>query len=179
MDWAPLALSSGVKSVSTFPKPRLIVYTIKAFLPLYCYLALWTIHITLSPFQQVAVVYWKESRQAVERNLVDIPTTSGKFCPSVQFSSVQSLSHVRLFATPWTAALQASLSITNSWSLLKLMSIESVMSFNYLILCRPLLLSPSIFPSIRVFSNESAFTSGGQSIGASASASVLPMNILG
>ena len=143
--------------MSTFPKPRFIVYTIKAFLPLYCYLALWTIHITLSPFQQVAVVYWKESRQAVERNLVDIPTTSGKFCPSVQFSSVQSLSHVRLFATPWTAALQASLSITNSWSLLKLMSIESVMSFNYLILCRPLLLSPSIFPSIRVFSNESAF----------------------
>ena len=73
----------------------------------------------------------------------------------VQFSSVQSLSHARLFATPRTAACQASLSITNSWSLLKLMSIESVMPSNHLTLCRPLLLPPSIFPSIRVFSNES------------------------
>ena len=71
-------------------------------------------------------------------------------------SSVQSLSHVQLFATPWTAAHQASLSITNSWSLLKLMSIESVMVSNHLILYRPLLLPPSIFPSIRVCSNESA-----------------------
>ena len=70
-------------------------------------------------------------------------------------SSVQSLSHVRLFATPWTAAHQASLSITNSQSLLKLMSIEPVMPSNHLILCCPLLLPPSIFPSIRVFSNES------------------------
>ena len=70
--------------------------------------------------------------------------------------SVQSLSHVRLFATPWTAALQASLSITNSRSSLKLMSIELVMPSNHLILCHPLLLLPSIFPSIRVFSNESA-----------------------
>ena len=70
--------------------------------------------------------------------------------------SVQSLSHVQLFATPWTAAHQASLSITNSQSLLKPMSIESVMLSNHLILCRPLLLPPSIFPSIRVFSNESA-----------------------
>ena len=75
-------------------------------------------------------------------------------CSSVQFSSVQSLSHVRLFATPWTATCQASLSITNSWSLLKLMSIESVMPSNPLILCHPLL-PPSIFPSIRVFSGES------------------------
>ena len=74
----------------------------------------------------------------------------------VQFSSVQSLSCVQLFATPWTAAHQASLSITNSWSLLKLMSIESVMPSNHLILCHPLLLLPSIFPSIWVFSNESA-----------------------
>ena len=74
---------------------------------------------------------------------------------SVQFSSVHSLSHVQLFATPWTAACQASLSITNSWSFLKLMFIESVMPSNHLILCRPLLLPPSIFPSIRVFSNES------------------------
>ena len=71
-----------------------------------------------------------------------------------QFSSVQLLSHVRLFATPWTAAHQASLSITNSQSLLKLMSIKSVMSSNHFILC--LLLLPSFFPSIRVFSNESA-----------------------
>ena len=73
----------------------------------------------------------------------------------VKFSSVQSLSHVRLFATPWTAARQASLSITNSWSLLKLMSIESVMPSNHLILCHPLLLLPSIFPSIRIFQDES------------------------
>ena len=71
------------------------------------------------------------------------------------FSSVQSLSRVWLFATPWTAACQASLSITNPQSLIKLMSIESVMPSNHLILCRPLLLPPSIFPSIRVFSNES------------------------
>ena len=72
-----------------------------------------------------------------------------------QFSSVQSLSRVRLFITPWTAARQASLSITNSQSLLKLMPIESVMPSIHLILCHPLLLLPSIFPSIRVFSNES------------------------
>ena len=72
------------------------------------------------------------------------------------YSSVQSLSRVRLFATLWTAARQASLSITNSQSLPKLMSIESVMPSNHLILCRPLLLLPSIFPSIRVFSSESA-----------------------
>ena len=73
-----------------------------------------------------------------------------------QFSSLQLLSHVRLFATPWTAARQTSLSITNSQSLLKLMSIESVMPSNHFILCHPFLLLPSIFPSIRVFSNESA-----------------------
>ena len=72
-----------------------------------------------------------------------------------QFSSLQSLSHVQLFATLWTAACQASLSITNSRSLLKLMSIESVMPSNHLILCCPLILLPSIFPSSRVFSNES------------------------
>ena len=73
----------------------------------------------------------------------------------IQFSSVRSLSHVQLFATPWTAACQASLSVTNSWSLLKLISIESVMPSNHLILCCPLLLLPSIFPSIEVFSSES------------------------
>ena len=76
---------------------------------------------------------------------------------SVQFSSVQSLSHVRLFATPWTAARQTCQSIINPRSLLKIMSIEVVMPSNHLILCHPLLLPPSLFPSIRVFSNESAF----------------------
>ena len=78
------------------------------------------------------------------------------FIQEFQFSSAQLLSRVWLFVTPWTAALQASLSITNSRSPPKLMSIESVMPSNHLILCRPLLLLPSIFPSIRVFSNESA-----------------------
>ena len=81
-------------------------------------------------------------------------TTSNTFS-SVQFSSVQSLSHIQLFATAWTTACQASLSITSSQSLLKLMSIESVMPSNHLILCHPLLLLPSNFPNIRVFSNES------------------------
>ena len=92
-----------------------------------------------------------------------------------QFSSVQSFKRVQLFGAPWTAACQASLSITNSRSLLKLMSIESVMPSNHLILCRPLLLS-SIFPSIRVLMSQ-FFPSGNQSIWASASTSVLPMNI--
>ena len=95
----------------------------------------------------------------------------------VQPSSVQSLSCVQLFATPWTAAHQSSLSNTNSRSLLKLMFIESVMPSNHLILCHPLLLPPSIFPSIRVFVMSQLFSSGGQNIGVSVSASVLPMNI--
>ena len=86
-------------------------------------------------------------------------------------SSVQSLSHVRLFAAPWTAAHQPSLSFM-SW--LKLLSIESVMPSNHLILCWPLLLLPSTFPSIRVFSVSQLFPSGDQRIGASASASVFP-----
>ena len=90
---------------------------------------------------------------------------------------VQSLSHVQLFATPWTAAHQAFLSFTISQSLLKLMSIESVILSNHLILCCPLLLLPSVFPSIRSFPVSQFFTSGGQSVGVSASASVLPMNI--
>ena len=88
--------------------------------------------------------------------------------------SVQSLGHYQLFTTPWTAARQASLSITNYGNLPKLMSIESVMPSNHLILCHPLLFLPSVFPSIRVFSNES----GGQSIGVSASTSVFPVNTL-
>ena len=87
-------------------------------------------------------------------------------------SSVQSLSRVQLFAIPWTETRQVSLSITNSQSPPKPMSIELVIPSNHLILCRPLLLLPSIFHSIRVFSNESA----GQSIGVSASTSVLPIN---
>ena len=91
-------------------------------------------------------------------------------------NSVQLLSCVRLFATPWTAACQATLSITNSQRLPKSMSIELVMPPNHLILCRPLLLPPSIFPSTRVYSKQ-FFTWGGLSIGVSASASVLPMNI--
>jgi len=80
-------------------------------------------------------------------------------------SSVQSLSHVWLFATPWTAAPQASLSIANSQSLLKLMCIESVMPSNHLIFCHPLLFLPSIFPSIRVFLMSQFFPTDGQSIG--------------
>ena len=91
-------------------------------------------------------------------------------------SSIQSLSHVRLFVTPWTTAHQASLSITNSWSLPKPMSIESVMPSNHLILCSPILLLPSIFPVSGSFQMSQFFTSGGQSIGVSALTSVLPMN---
>ena len=86
---------------------------------------------------------------SIQRNL------SSKMNVFIQFSFVQSLSRVQLFVTPWTTAYQASLSITNSQSLLKLMSIESMMPSNHLILCHPLLLLPSIFCSIRVFSNES------------------------
>ena len=98
-------------------------------------------------------------------------------------SSVQSLSHVQLFATPWTAARQASLSITNSQSLLRLMSIKSVMPSNHLILssASPVILfsCPQYFPAPGSFPMSQLFTSGGQSIGVSASASVLPMNIQG
>ena len=91
------------------------------------------------------------------------------------FSSVQSLSRAQLFVTPRTAARQASLSITNSWSLLKLTSIESMMPSNHLILCRPLLLLSSIFQASGSFPVSQFFTSGGQRIGVSASASVLPI----
>ena len=91
----------------------------------------------------------EEKEKKRKRNNQDLSFDSG-------LSSVQSLSHARLFATPWTAARQASLSITNSQSLPTLISIESVMPSNHLVLCHPLLLLPSIFPSIRVFSNESA-----------------------
>ena len=93
----------------------------------------------------------------------------------IQISSVQSLSHVRLFATPWTEAYQASLCITNSRSLLKLKSIKSVMPSNHLILCHPLLLRLQSFPASGSFPMRPFLASGGQTIGASAS--VLPMNI--
>ena len=89
-----------------------------------------------------------------------LPTSKGHielkcYKYTIEFSSIQSLSCVQLFETPWTAANQASLSISNSWSLLKLMPIKSVMSSNHLILCQPFIL-PSVFPSMRIFSNESA-----------------------
>ena len=92
-------------------------------------------------------VYWSELQLQLVGHVVDFDTN--------HFGSVQSLSRVQLFVTPWTAACQASLSITNSWSLHKLLSIESVMPSKHLILCHPLLLLPSIFSSISVFSNES------------------------
>ena len=117
-------------------------------------------------------IYW---------SIVDLQCCINFFCTvkwfTYQFSSVQLLSHVQLFVTPWTAACQASLSIIHSRSLLRLMSITLVMSSNHFILCRPLLLLPSIFPKIRVFSRSQFFASDGQSIGVSASAPVLPMNI--
>ena len=96
--------------------------------------------------------------------------------PSVQFSSIQLLSRVRLFATPWIAAHQPSLSITNSRSLPNLKSIKSVMPSSHLILCRPLLLLPPTPPSIRVFSNESTLRMRWPNIGVLTSASVLPVN---
>ena len=98
-------------------------------------------------------------------------------CYMLQFSSVQSLSHVRLFATARTAACQVSLSITNSWSSLKLISIESVMPSNRLILHRPLSSCLQSFLASGSFQMSQLFTSGEQSIGVSASTSVLPMNI--
>ena len=100
----------------------------------------------------------------------------GKTHRKFKISSIQFLSCIWLFATPWTAAQQASLSITNSRSSLKLMSIQSVMPSNRIILCHPLLFLPSIFPSTRVFSNEAVLCIRWPSIGVSASTSVLPMN---
>ena len=97
-----------------------------------------------------------ESKHATNEGGILLKTYHQLNIRTVQFSSVQSFSRVRLFAMPWTAAGQVSLSITNSWSLLTLMSIESVMPSNHLILCHPLLLPSSILPSIRGFSNESA-----------------------
>jgi len=103
-------------------------------------------------------VLWTQSSEWTQRVFLHIPGTclwkSAKILV-MYINWVQSLIRVWLFETPWTAARQASLSITNSWSLLKLMSIESVMPSNHLFLCRPLLLQPLVFPSIRVFSSES------------------------
>ena len=111
-------------------------------------------------------------KQLLQLNCICFKSVSNITISSVQFShSVMSDSE-----TPWTAAYQASLSNINSQSPPKTMSIDSMMPSNHLILCHPLLFLPSIFPSIRVFSNESAFSSGGQSIGVSASTSVLPVN---
>ena len=95
----------------------------------------------MGPFQMLSNPYYVFAKQIINSK-------------PLQKFSVQLLSHVGLFVTPWTEARQASLSIANSWNLLKLLSIESVIPSNHLILCHPLLLPPSIFPSIRVFSNE-------------------------
>ena len=122
-----------------------------------------------------AVCFLGKSRKPIEFYFLPGPALHFFFLESI--TSLQSLSHVQIFVTPWTAVRQASLSITNSWSLLRLMSIESVMPSNHLILCCPLFLPSSIFPSIRVFQRSQFFTSGSQSTGVSASASVLPMNI--
>ena len=112
--------------------------------------------------------FWNQSSH------ISCHLTKVRYSTFHQFNSVQSLSSVWLLATPWTAAHQASLSITNSRSLLKLMSIELVMPSNHLILCRPLFLPPSIFSIIRVFSNESALYIKWPKY--SASTLVLPMN---
>ena len=112
--------------------------------------------------------YIKEYYSAIEKNEIIYSNMDGP-----QFSSVHSLSHVELFVTPWTAAHQASLFITTSWSLLKLISIESVMPSNHRILCHPL----QSFPASGSFQMTQLFASDGQSIGISALASVLPMNI--
>ena len=113
---------------------------------------------------------WKHIWPEIER----IQKFQGLLDPMYQIRSDQSLSRVRLFATPWTTARQASLSMTSSRSSPRLMSIESVMSSSHLILCRPLLLLPPIPPSIRVFSNQSTLRMSGQNTGVSALTSFLP-----
>ena len=112
----------------------------------------------------------------LHKTMMIILANSTSVCEFLEFSSVQLLSRVQLFVTPWTTARQASLSITNFQSLPKPMSIESVMPSKHLILCRLLLLLPSVFPSIRSFQMSQLFALAGQSIGVSASTSVLPMN---
>ena len=112
----------------------------------------WLLALVIIPQNGLNTNWWEAKEGLME--LVVLPDKFLSLGNKV-LSSVQLLSHGQLFATPWTAACQASLSIANSWSSLKLMSIELVMSSTHLILCHPLLLLPSIFPSIRVFSNES------------------------
>ena len=122
---------------------------------------------------------WSQGSPAL-RILAEEENPSKETKRSGQWRKKETLfSHVWLFMTPWTAASQASLSLTLSQSLPKFMSIESVMPSNHLILCHPLLLLPSIFPSISSFPVSQLFASGGQIIGSSALASVLPMNIQG
>ena len=108
--------------------------------------------------------------------LLSFPNCRHNECSTLT-ASVQLLSYIQLFVTPWTAARQASLSITNSQSLLKLIPIKSMMPSNHLILCYPLLLLPSTFPASGSFPTSQFFISGGQSTGTSVSASILPMNI--
>ena len=121
--------------------------------------------------------WWKVSNGRSKQKRRPREADSLQWWNSCHISSVQLLSHVRLFVTPWTAACQASLSITNYWSLLKLISITLVMPSHHLILCHRLLLPPSFFPASGSFQMSQLFASGGQGIGVSASASVLPMNI--
>ena len=113
----------------------------------------------------------------IGRTLDDVNQSKILYDPPPQFRSVQSLRPVQLFATPWTAAHEDSLSITSFWSLLKLMSIESVMPSNHLILCCPFSFCPQSLPASGSFPVSQLFPSGGQSIGVSASASVFPVNI--
>ena len=127
--------------------------------------------------KQVALCSERQILSAPEEESPPSTRKEPSLWSSVQFSSLQWLSHVWLFETPWTAALQASLSITNFWSLLKLMSIKSVMTPNHFILCPPFSSCLQYFPASGSFTVSQFFTSGGQSLGASASASVLPMNI--
>ena len=127
-------------------------------------------------FNTVALIFFTEKKANKQWNVLLVNHRkinlgiSGLSIRKSKFSSADS-------ATLWTAACQASLSITNSQSLLKLMSTELMMSFNHLVFCWPLLLAPSIFPKSGSFPVSQFFTSGGQSIGASASASDFPMNI--
>ena len=139
--------------------------------------------LTINILDKNHTVQWKPKSCIMTITTMSPSLTTLFFRSSVQLSSVQSLSHVRLFATPWITARQASLSITNSQNSLKLTSIESMMPSSHLILCRPLLLLPPIPPSIRVFSNESTlhmrwpkYWSFSFSIRVSALAPFLPKN---
>ena len=146
-------------------------------------LYLCAIFLLFLPFQKIkfCTYNWQNAiffvAQTRNIHLRKFPWLVVKLNCSHQYSSLLSLSRVQFFVTPWTAACQASLSITNSQSLFIFMSTELVMPSNNLILRHHLLLPTSIFPSIRVFSNESVLPIGDQNIGISVSASVLPMNI--